>query len=111
MWAFSRNQRVQAGDSFRQELDEKRCSDSLPLRDRRQGPHRVAGEQGRRDCLSGPSSQPLLLFSFPAPPTGEQTASGCRERGSGGENGGGHALLAQQGSWPGLPRLTHFPGC
>lgn len=88
MWAFSRNQRVQAGDSFRQELDEKRCSDSLPLRDRRQGPHRVAGEQGRRDCLSGPSSQPLLLFSFPAPPTGEQTASGCRERGSGGGNGG-----------------------
>lgn len=43
MWAFSRNQRVQAGDSFRQELDEKRCLYSLPPRDRRQGPHRVAG--------------------------------------------------------------------
>lgn len=25
--------------------------------------------------------------------------------------GAGHASLANQGSWPGLPRLTHFPGC
>lgn len=48
MWAFSRNQQVQAGDSFRQELEEKRCSDSLPPRDRRQGPHRGAGERGGR---------------------------------------------------------------
>lgn len=111
MWAFSRNQQVQAGDSFRQELEEKRCSDSLPPRDRRQGPHRGAGSRvGEIVCLVLLAS-PCCFSHFLLLLLENKQLLGAGREAVWEEVGGGHALLAQQGSWPGLPRLTHFPGC
>lgn len=75
--------------------------ESLPPRGLRPRPHRLGGTACQAllaslCCLSHFLLLPLEIKQLLA---------------AGKEMGAGHASPAQKGSWPGLPRLTHFPGC
>lgn len=86
---------IQAG--ARQEM----LCESLPPRGLRPRPNRLAGTA----CQALLTSLCRLSHFLLLPLEIKQLLAAGKEMGA------GHASRAQPGSWPGLPRLTHFPGC